>query len=136
MTKEEILQTVTDSEELKALLPDTEEIAKRLSVGKYDLRETTIGEGTLMDVLGAQHGADILDAMDELAKTNNVIRRGMKLLYEAKLDLALTSTRTMLDAVLSPEDAAKLKALAEYPITISEFDVRCALLNNDGTWRV
>jgi hypothetical protein len=93
------------------------EIAELLNAPKVVLTTCVIGEGTLMDVVGAQAGADVLDAMDELAKTNNVIRRGMKLLYEAKLDLALASTRMMIDAVLPVDEASALKGLAEQTVT-------------------
>jgi hypothetical protein len=136
MTKVEIYEAVNGNATLVAMLPDTQAIASALSVGRVDTRETLIGEGTFMNVVGAQTGADLLDAMDELAKTNNVLRRGMKLLYSGNLDVALPSTRGMLDALLPVEAATALKALAEYTVPVSEFDVRCALLNNDGTWRV
>jgi len=136
MTHAEILAEVQAKPELIALLPNTQAIANALSIGKYSLRETIIGEGTFMDVIGDQKAADLLDNFDELAKTNNVLRRGLKLLYNTNLDLAKESTRRMLDTLLDPEDAAKLKSLAEYSDSVSEFEVRCALLNNDGTWRV
>ena len=136
MTNDEILQAVSANEELKNLLPDTGEIAKRLSVGLVEYRETFIGEGTFMEIIGDQKAADLLDSFDELAKTNNVLRRGLKLLYSANLNLALPSVRNMLDALLEPEDSAKLKALAEHPVEVSEYDVRCALLNDNGFWRV
>lgn len=93
------------------------EIAELLNAPKTVLSACCIGEGTLMDVLGAQEGANLLDAMDELAKTNNIVKRGMKLLYEAKLDLSLTSTRHMLDALLPAEAASALKGLAEQTVT-------------------
>lgn len=135
MTNEQILAAVQADPELAALVPDTKTIAERLPA-TVELRQTLIGEGTFMDTIGAQKAADLLDQFDELAKTNNVLRRGLTLLYKANLDLALSSTRQMIDLLLDPEDAAKLKALAETSIPVTEFQVRCALLNNDGTWRV
>ena len=136
MTHAEILATVQAAPALVALIPDTQAIADALSVGRTKTVERMAELGTPMKYLGAEAGAALLDTMEALAATNPTVKWGFKLLEKGQLDLGLESTRYMLDQLLPPEAASVLKALAEVPETVSEFDVRCALLADDGTWRV
>jgi len=136
MIHEEILAAVQTDPALVALVPDTQAIADALSAGRTKTVERMAELGTPMKYLGAEAGAALLDQMETLAATSPTVKWGFKLLERGQLDLGLDSTRAMLDTLLPAEAAAVLKSLAEVADPVSEFDVRCALLNNDGTWRV
>jgi len=136
MTHEEILAAVQADPALIALVPDTQAIADTLSVGRVSLVSRRIGVGTVMDELGAPEGAALLKQFQGMVATDPVVEFGWFLLEKDNLDVGLSSTRTLFDALLPVEAANKLKALAEVPAPVSEFEVRCALLNDDGTWRV
>lgn len=140
MTREEILVAVQARPDLIAMLPDTQAIADALSLDRKKTIERMAELGTPMKYLGAEAGAALLDTMEALSATNPTVKWGFKLLEKGQLDLGLESTRQMLDALLPVETygaaASVLKGLAEVPDPVSEFDVRCALLNDNGTWRV
>lgn len=144
MTHAEILAAVQADPALIALVPDTQAIANALSVGRVKTVERLAGKGTAMKYIGADSGAALLEAVSTMAKAEGAdlkLKWGWDLLEANELDLGLDSTRAILDGfatagVITQEEANILKGLAEVPDPVSEFEVRCALLNNDGTWRV
>lgn len=136
MTHEEIFAAVQADPALVALVPNTQAIADALSVDRKRLIERKIGIGTVMDTLGAETGAALLKQFQGQIATDPVVEFGWFLLEKDNLDVGLPSTRAMLDSKLPAEASVKLKALAETSDPVSEFEVRCALLNNDGTWKV
>lgn len=144
MTHAEILAAVQADPALVALVPDTQAIADALSVGRVKTVERLAGKGTPMKYIGADSGSALLEAVSTMAKAEGAdlkIKWGWDLLVNDQLDLGLDSTRTMLDSfatagVITQEESNILKGLAEVSDPVSEFEVRCALLNDDGTWRV
>jgi hypothetical protein len=147
MTQAEILAAVQADAGLSSLLPDTQAIANVLSVGRKRLIERLAGRGTAMKYIGGDAGAALVEAIRVMAETEGTplkIKLAYELLIANELDLGLQEVRDMLDyfAVnesipgFTQEHANTLKGLAEVDDPVSEFDVRCALLNADGTWRV
>ena len=112
------------------------EIAELLNVPKTVLTERMIGIGTVLDVLGPAAGSALLEQFETLAQSDIVVKWGWKLLEKQMLDVGLASTRQFLHSALPPGAAGPLLALAEQPDPVSEYDVRRALLADDGTWRV
>ena len=93
------------------------EIAALLNEPKTVLVERMIGVGTIMDALGPEIGAALLDQFEAQVETNSVVKYGWKLLERAELDVGMDSTRAMLDALLPAEAASVLKGLAEQTVT-------------------
>ena len=105
------------------------EIATLLNAPQTVRGEFYASLGTPMKYLGAEAGATLLETMAMLAESNPVVKWGLKLLERGELDLGLDSTRAMLDSLLPPDDAKKLKELAEVLVAdeVSWIDVRNAL---------
>lgn len=99
------------------------QIAAAVSEGRTELRERMIGIGTVMDALGPDAGAALLAQFEAQTASNPIVKYGWFLLERERLDVALGSTRTMLDALLPSEAATALKALAEYPAPVSTQEV-------------
>ena len=125
----------------RALLPDTQAIASLLSQGRTRLEATPIGFGSVLIVLGAEAGPAFLDALSALRSENPTLKWAWTLLERGELDVSTNLVREQLDlfvlsSMLTTEQAAALKALAERPDPISEFAVRQAIYNDDGTLAV
>jgi hypothetical protein len=60
---------------------------------------TALGIGSIMDALGPQDGAALLDKVQALASTNAVLRWGFRALESSGLDLSFSSTRAQFDAL-------------------------------------
>ena len=123
-----------------ALLASRDEgaIAAAVSAGRTQLVDMLIGYGTVLDVLGPVEGAAVLDALEAAAVSVPAIKWAMKLLDRGELDVSKASTRGQIDAltgtILTPTQAAAIKALAERPDPVSEYDVRCAMWDEHGNW--
>ena len=92
------------------------EIAALLNAPQTVLVERMIGIGTVMDALGPADGAALLASFEAQVTTDPVVKYGWFLLERERLDVGLTSTRTMLDALLPAEAATVLKGLAEQTV--------------------
>jgi hypothetical protein len=120
---------------------DPDVIAAEFSARRVMIVRTTIGIGTILDTLGPDAGAVLLDRLDSLRASVPAIKWAWVLIDRGDLDVGLTSVRTQIDTlasqdVMSLEQAAALKALAEKPNPITEFEVRCALFDpQTGDWR-
>lgn len=140
MDATEIRAAIAADPALQALVPDTSAIAATLSVGRTRLESTFVGVGRVMDCLGPTEGAAVLDALDALRASSSPVKWAWLLLERGELDIALASVRAQIDAltpaVFSPEQAEAIKTLAERPDPVSEFDVRVAIYNNDGSLKV
>lgn len=121
----------------------TQAIADAVSVGRTKVVETLIGEGTLLNVLGPVEGAALLDGLAVLGQSTEPnlrpVHYAVGLLKADKLDVGSPATRGQLDAlaaagVLPAAAVAAVKALAERPDPVSEFDVRCVGWSDGGEW--
>lgn len=137
-------------DEIKARCPpevlalrDTEAIAAAVSEGRVKLAETHVGERTVFRALGMADGAAFLDRLHSLAQGTSPMARtlayAVKWLEADKLNVADPLTLAQLDAlhaagVLTADQLRTLKALAEQPDPVSEYDVRAAVWSADGRW--
>lgn len=127
---------------------DSQQIADALNVGRTRVVSRLITE---RDVLaGYADGPVIADAVlakiEAFAQSSHqlasVVRRASGWLTPGKgIDIGNQSTRLLLDqmaagGVLTADEAEKLKSMAVEPDPVSEFDVRCAIWNDDGTYAV
>ena len=73
--------------------------------------------GRIMDCIGPQAGASLLDTLAQLALTNPVLRWGLKAMEQSGLDMSLENTRRQIDAlvdagVITPEQRSALFSLS------------------------
>lgn len=111
---------------------DTQLIADTLSVGRTKYISTQVGKGKVLGVLGLEAGNTLLDIID----TVNDFRHVRYLVANGWLDIEDPLTRAMIDQVCSPEDAVKLKALAEVSDPVDEMEIRKLCWSDDGRWVV
>jgi hypothetical protein len=84
-----------------------------------------IGVGSVMSALGASAGAALLDTLEVIAASNSPVKWALRLLAADNLDIGNAETRAQIDAlaaagVMTVEQAATLKALAEQPCSRAE----------------
>jgi hypothetical protein len=60
---------------------------------------TDLGIGSIMDALGPQDGADLLDNVQALAPTSAVLRWGFRALESSGVDLSLANARAQFEAL-------------------------------------
>ena len=118
---------------------DPVQIATSASIGRTVLVATTGGIGTVLNALGPTDGAALLDTLTAAATHSAALRWAMVLVNDGALDFGAPGTRAQLDAlatagIIPLAHAVALKALAERPDPVTEFDVRVALWADDGTW--
>lgn len=114
-------------------------IAAVISEGRTTVVPRLGGIGAVIETLGADDGPTVLDALDSLRSSNPAVRWGWVLLERGELDFGSTVTRQLIDSltaggVMTAEQAGKLKALAEAPDPVTEFDVRRAIWADDGSY--
>lgn len=140
MDANEIRAAIAADPALQALVPDTTALAAALSQGRTQTVSSLVGVGRVMDCLGPTEGAAVLDALDGLRAVSSPVKWAWLLLERGELDVGLQSVRSQIDAltpaVFTPAQAAAIKALAERPELVSEFDVRCAIYADDGSLKV
>lgn len=140
MDANEIRAAIAADPALQALVPDTTALAASLSQGRTQTVSAFVGVGRVMDCLGPTEGAAVLDALDGLRAVSSPVKWAWLLLERGELDVGLQSVRSQIDAltpaVFTPAQAAAIKALAERPEIVSEFDVRCAIYADDGSLKV
>lgn len=145
MTKQELRDSIVnrakEDPEFAAVVAskDTTRIAEAYSAGRVRLTERLIGIGTVLSALGPVEGVALLDALEGLQSRNRLVYWAWFLLKEANLDVGNPVTRAQIQefgnrGVITAEGVAKLLTLAELPNPIDEFDVRKALLADDGGW--
>jgi hypothetical protein len=143
--KQEILQD-PQTRGYVVLLPDRPGIlVERLNdvtAGSGTVNQTRmIGIGTVLDALGPEAGAQVLNAVEALKNTNMVVKWAWYLLEQGNLDVGLASTQQQLDVLaqanaMTQQQADILKNLGKRPASraevlfgqpVTEADVRAAL---------
>lgn len=136
MTGEEIRAAIAADPALQALVPNTAALAIALSEGRKKFVPTDIGNGTIIEVLGLTTGNALLDVLN----TDPSYKYIKPLLEQGRLRLDSTIVRGSLSALvgtlLTAEQEAALVGLAKADDPVSEFDVRIAIIADDGTLRV
>ena len=118
---------------------DADAIAAVVNVGRTRVAPRLGGIGAVMETLGAVDGPLVLDALDSLKATLPAVRWGWVLLERGELDFGATVTRQMIDGlvmggVMTEAQGLAIKALAEQPDPVTEFDVRRAIWADDGSY--
>ena len=118
---------------------DADAIAAVVNVGRTRIVPRLGGIGAVMETLGAVDGPLVLDALDSLKATLPAVRWGWVLLERGELDFGSTVTRQMIDGlvmggVMTEAQGLAIKALAEQPDPVTEFDVRRAIWADDGSY--
>lgn len=135
-TKEEIRGLINSDQEVKTLLPNTEAIAQRLSQGRVKYVHTEIGVGTIIESFGLTSGNQVLDVIYGLPDYRHVkplLDQGRLRLDSAFVRNALQS---MVPSLITQDQYDSLISRSEQPDLISEWDVRCAIFNDDGSLAV
>lgn len=118
---------------------DADAIAAVVNVGRTRIVPRLGGIGAVMETLGEGDGPLVLDALDALKGTLPAVKWGWVLLERGELDFGSTVTRQMIDGlvmggVMTEAQGLAIKALAEQPDPVTEFDVRRAIWADDGSY--
>ena len=137
MTLLEEIKTKCSAELLAS--QDADAIAEVVNVGRTRVAPRLGGIGAVMETLGAVDGPLVLDALDSLKATLPAVRWGWVLLERGELDFGSTVTRQLIDGlvmggVMTEAQGLAIKALAEQPDPVTEFDVRRAIWADDGSY--
>ncbi|WP_153117386.1 hypothetical protein [Rhodocyclus tenuis] len=111
-------------------------LAAMLSVDRTRRGPRLIGIGTILDTLGPEPGAALLDALYALRDTVPAIKWAWVLIDRGELDVSLDSVRGQIDAlvsqgVMTAAQAGAINSLAEVADPVSVSDVS-AILNAEG----
>lgn len=136
MTHDDIRAVIAASPALLALVPNTEALAAAISEGRTRVASTLGGVGLVMEALGPDVGAQVLDGLDALKATNSAVKWAWVLINRGELDFGSSATRAMITALMDEPVRSALLSIGEAPDPISEYDVRCAIYADDGTLRV
>lgn len=137
MSNEEIRNAIQNSPELLQCFPDTEEIARRLSIGRTKLVPKLGGVGVIMEALGPVRGASLLDTLDSLREVNSPVKWSWVLINRGELDFGSPTTIGMINllsqaGIIPEEDRQILTKIAEVPDIVSKSDVDLAIHNERG----
>ena len=118
---------------------DADSIAAVVNVGRTRIVPRLGGIGAVMETLGSVDGPVVLDALDSLKATLPAVRWGWVLLERGELDFGSTVTQQLIDGlvmggVMTDAQGLSIKALAEQPDPVTEFDVRRAIWADDGSY--
>lgn len=113
-------------------LDDHGALAEALSVGRTRVVPRPIGFGSILDALGPEDGAAVLDALEQLSTQNRVVYWAWYLLRAGTLDIGSPNSRAQLDVlvqlgVLTTAQADAVKALAVVPDPVTSQQVTAAL---------
>lgn len=109
-------------------------IAAKVSEGRVKVVKTLGGIGAVMEKLGTEQGAMVLDSLDAQKGNNPGLRWGWYLLEKGELDFGSPVTRNMIDSLFPVELATVLKSIADVPDEVDEFQVRQALWSSEGVF--
>jgi len=137
----DIRAEISVNQNLKALIPDTQAIADQLAATRKRVVPRLGGIGVVLEVLGPEVGATVLDALDALKSTSSPVKWAWVLITRGDLDFGSAATRGMIQAlgaqqVFGPDSAtiaSALLSIAEVPDVVDELDVRRAIYADDGS---
>lgn len=137
----DIRAEISVNQNLKALIPDTQAIADQLAATRKRVVPRLGGIGVVLEVLGPEVGATVLDALDALKSTSSPVKWVWVLITRGDLDFGSAATRGMIQAlgaqqVFGPDSAtiaSALLSIAEVPDVVDELDVRRAIYADDGS---
>ena len=132
MTPAEIRAAIAADPNILALVPDFEAIAAALSVGRKRVESRLGGVGVVMESLGAEDGAAVLDALDALRAVSSPVKWAWVLIERGELDFGSAATRGMIKqlalagAIPAAAETALL-AISEVadPVTAAQVEIAC-----------
>jgi hypothetical protein len=118
---------------------DVAAIAAAFNAGRTRLVPVLGGIGLVMETLGPEGGAALLDGLEAMSAQSSAIKWGLRLINMGQLDFGAVATRGMIEQLVAtqaiPQPAADaLLALAVVPDPVSERDVMLALYDAAGNW--
>jgi len=113
---------------------DHQAIANAVNVGRTKVSPRLGGIGLVLETLGPTDGAALLDQLEAMAPTNSAVKWAFVLINRGELDFGSAATRGMIDLLLPNGAGAALKAVAEVPDHITEYDVRVACYTDNGDY--
>jgi hypothetical protein len=126
MTLLEEIQALCTPEELAS--PNCHTIAAALNVGRVKSVSKVGGVGTIMDTLGAENGAALLDNLEVMAATVPAVKWAFVMINAGTLDFGLDSTRAMITALVPSPAKEALLAMSEVPDPVTWEQVQTALV--------
>lgn len=160
MTADEIRAAIVASSSLLQMAhadpPDTHGIAAAVSVGRKRVAQPCMvsARGLAGKLSGGALAAEVIllklegarDAMlqsqdPQQRVVGSLLRRQLSFLAGDGLDFGDPALRSMIEqfgaqGLITADEAAHLKALAEVPDPVTEFEVRCAIFADDGSMLV
>jgi hypothetical protein len=133
----QLLQEIQARPDVVALAPDTQAMANLLSQGRKKNVQTLGGIGTIMKAIGPEAGGALLDTLESLSATNSAVKWAMVMIKSGTLDFGDITTQGMIDQLVAdPAMRNALKAVAKADDPVSEYDVRVAIYNDDGSLKI
>lgn len=136
LSKEEIRELIRNDATLLVLLPNSQAIAEKISENRFEFVPTEIGVGTILEVFGLEDGNSVLDVI----YSQPAYRHVKPLLEQGRLRLDSSFVRaalqSMVPAILTQDQVDALVNKARVSSPVSEYEVRCAIFNDDGSLRV
>jgi hypothetical protein len=151
MNRDEIRAAILADPNLKAMIPNWEAIANALPP-EITLREVFVTERGIVNVLGIIEGEIFLQALEGFATADLPdehplkpyqpgIARQIAWLKRDGVDVGSAVVRMLLDTmtlvnIVTPQAAQAIKNIAEVRTPINEFEVRKAVMNDDGSFAI
>jgi hypothetical protein len=108
--------------------PNCHTIAATLNVGRVKPVSKIGGIGTIMDTLGPDGGAALLDSLEAMEAASPAVKWGMKLINAGTFDFGLASSRAMVTALVPSPAREALLAMSETPDPVTWEQVQTAIL--------
>lgn len=102
-------------------------IAEKVNVGRTIPKKTSIGEGTILEVLGITAGnafLDVIDTVPDYRHVKKIIARGD---FDMSTAISQAGVQALVPAVLTQEQADALMNLGKEPSTVSWEQCRAAV---------
>ena len=112
---------------------DYQAIADALNAGRVKVVPRLGGIGLVLETLGPEAGAALLDALEAQAATVPALKWAWVLVNRGELDFGSPATRSMITALVSEPARASLLAVAEVPDPVTAAAVEVAVKNDDGS---
>jgi hypothetical protein len=137
MSQDDILFLIRNTPSLLELVPDTKAIADAISDKRTKLVKTEAGVGTILEVLGIDTGNALLDIVYNVADFRYVkplIEQG-RLRLDSPFVISFIEKFTQ-EGLLTEDQRDSLLSKAKEADPVSEFDIRVAIYNDDGSLRI
>jgi hypothetical protein len=122
-------------DDLASLASDDDSILE--SEGRVFYKQTAIGFGGIMAILGPVRGTEVLDILEGQASNNRLIKRAFALIERGVLDLSIPTTRAEIDSlvgtIITQDEADTLKNSAKVLVPYSRLEIEAEIFNPDGS---